>query len=155
MSSLWVLAESGAARYFQSVFFRLLPFGGSWRTAAHAYTYLRCIRIKGCQNPGRKHTGKRRILTGQQTKKFPSRFLKISIPPAPFTALKAAGKRQKPVLRHPAAVSRYAVKTGNPPRPLLHPQSHPPHGSVRPKAPRHGFSVNCSAHRRYPYCRCC
>ncbi|RKJ39537.1 hypothetical protein D7X94_11885 [Acutalibacter sp. 1XD8-33] len=33
------MAESGAARYFQSVFFRLLPFGGSWRTAAHAYAY--------------------------------------------------------------------------------------------------------------------
>ena len=39
MSSLWVMAESGAARYVQPVFFRLLPFGGSWRTAAHAYAY--------------------------------------------------------------------------------------------------------------------
>ena len=43
--SLWVMAESGAARYFESVRNRSPPFiafllvGRSWRTAAHAYAH--------------------------------------------------------------------------------------------------------------------
>ena len=43
--SLWVMAKSGAARYFESVFERSPPFiavllvGRSWRTAAHAYAH--------------------------------------------------------------------------------------------------------------------
>jgi len=43
--SLWVMAKSGAARYFESVkivsppFNRSLPFDRSWRTAAHAYAH--------------------------------------------------------------------------------------------------------------------
>ena len=43
--SLWVMAKSGAARYFESVkigsppFNRSLPLGRSWRTAAHAYAH--------------------------------------------------------------------------------------------------------------------
>ena len=45
LSSLWVMAKSGAARYFESVkigsppFNRSLPLGRSWRTAAHAYAH--------------------------------------------------------------------------------------------------------------------
>ena len=45
LSSLWVMAKSGAARYFQSIFYRSPPFianplvGGSWRIAAHAYAH--------------------------------------------------------------------------------------------------------------------
>ena len=45
LSSLWVMAKSGAARYFESVkivsppFNRSLPFDRSWRTAAHAYAH--------------------------------------------------------------------------------------------------------------------
>ena len=45
LSSLWVMAKSGAARYFESVkigsppFNRSLPVGRSWRTAAHAYAH--------------------------------------------------------------------------------------------------------------------
>ena len=44
-SSLWVMAKSGAARFFESVkigsppFNRSLPLGSSWRTAAHAYAH--------------------------------------------------------------------------------------------------------------------
>ena len=43
--SLWVMAKSGAARYFESVFERSPPFiailliGRSWRTATHAYAH--------------------------------------------------------------------------------------------------------------------
>ena len=45
LCSLWVMAKSGAARYFESVkigsppFNRSLPLGRSWRTAAHAYAH--------------------------------------------------------------------------------------------------------------------
>ena len=45
LSSLWVMAKSGTARYFESVkigsppFNRSLPLGRSWRTAAHAYAH--------------------------------------------------------------------------------------------------------------------
>ncbi|MEE0185627.1 MAG: hypothetical protein U0I40_04145 [Oscillospiraceae bacterium] len=44
MSSLWVMAKSGAARYFESVISAhhlssLLLFGRSWRTAAHAFAH--------------------------------------------------------------------------------------------------------------------
>ncbi len=45
LSSLWVTAKSGAARYFESIkigsppFNRPLPLGRSWRTAAHAYAH--------------------------------------------------------------------------------------------------------------------
>ena len=45
MFSLWVMAKSGAARYFESVFDRSPPFiailliDRSWRTAAHAYAH--------------------------------------------------------------------------------------------------------------------
>ena len=45
LSSLWVMAKSGAARYFESVkigsppFNRSLPLGRSWRTATHAYAH--------------------------------------------------------------------------------------------------------------------
>ena len=45
LSSLWVMAKSGATRYFESVkigsppFNRSLPVGRSWRTAAHAYAH--------------------------------------------------------------------------------------------------------------------
>ena len=45
LSSLWVMAKSGAARYFESVkigsppFNRSLLLGRSWRTAAHAYAH--------------------------------------------------------------------------------------------------------------------
>ena len=70
--SLWVMAKSGAARYFESVkigsppFNRSLPLGRSWRTAAHAYAHHNHKEevfgewIFGCQGslPFSPHKGK-------------------------------------------------------------------------------------------------
>ena len=72
LSSLWVMAKSGAARYFESVkigsppFNRSLPVGRSWRTAAHAYAHHNHKEevfgewIFGCQGslPFSPHKGK-------------------------------------------------------------------------------------------------
>ena len=72
LSSLWVMAKSGAARYFESVkigsppFNRSLPLGRSWRTAAHAYAHRNHKEkvfgewVFGCQGaiPFSPHKGK-------------------------------------------------------------------------------------------------
>lgn len=72
LSSLWVMAKSRAARYFESVkigsppFNRSLPLGRSWRTAAHAYAHRNHKEkvfgewVFGCQGaiPFSPHKGK-------------------------------------------------------------------------------------------------
>lgn len=103
------------------------------------------------QKRGRMYICKLRIWINPHRKMFPSQVIKFSIPPAPFTALRAAGRSHKANAHHPVAVFPcYAVRTGNPLHPHL--QSHPLHGTCRPKARRHGFSADCSGRRRFPCC---